>query len=224
MMKSACLFAAVVLAASASAQAAVVLTLESGAFSSTVSGASLANNTSIAINGYTLSTNVGVSNSPGTPAEGVLQITTISIRNSGSADPLKITLSAVDYDAPGSPGDEISLLSSVGGTITGNAPGLPITFQSFADPNNAQPATAVAAPLQTYISTGALLESFSNDVTTSFARSLSSDYSLANVLVLTLAPGAQANISGTTVTFVPEPAALGLLAAALPMVARRRRA
>lgn len=224
MKKTATVLAAAVLSISASAQAAVMLTVESGAFSQTVSGSSLVNNTSISVNGYTLTTNVGVSNSPGTAAQGVLQVTTISIRNSGSADPLKITLSATDYTAPGTIGDPLTLLSSVGGTISGNGIGLPVTFQSFADPDNGQPATAVSTPLQTFMSTGALLESFNTDVTTTFNRSLNSNYSLANVLNLTLAPGAQANISGTTITFIPEPAALGLLAGALPLVTRRRRA
>jgi len=218
------LAAAAVLSLAASTQAAVMLTVESGAFSQTVVGSSLVNNTAITVNGYTLTTNVGVSNSPGTASNGVLQITTISIRNNGSADPLKITLSATDYSAPGNPGDLLTLLSSIGGTISGNAAGMPVSFQSFADANNGQPATATSTPLQSFLSTGALLESFNNDITAPFARSLSSNYSLANVLNLSLSPNAQANISGTTITFIPEPSALALLAPALPLLTRRRRA
>ncbi|MFN4244224.1 MAG: hypothetical protein ACK4PI_13420 [Tepidisphaerales bacterium] len=220
-----CVVAAVAAAVltTAAAQAAVILTIESGSFTQTITGTDLVNNTSVAVPGYTLTTNIGLSNTPGTPSEGFLQITTITVRNVGAASPLKITLTATDYSLPGGAGDTLVLLSSVGGTISNNGVGLPVTFQSFADSTNAAPATEVAAPLQTYMSVGGLLESFNNDVTASFTRG-SGNYSLSNVLHLNLAPGAQANISGTTVTFIPEPAALGLLAAAAPLAARRRRA
>lgn len=217
------LTAAAVLGAAAAAQAAVILTIESGPFLQTVSGSDLVNNTSIAVPGYSLTTNVGLSNSPGNAIEGILQITTITVRNLNAADPIKITLSATDYAAPGVGGDVLTLLSSVGGTISNNGVGLPVTFQSFADASNAQPAVATAAPLQTYMSVGGLLESFNNDVTAPFVRGVGA-YSLTNVLTLNLSPGAQANISGTTITFIPEPAALGLLAAAAPLAMRRRRA
>lgn len=219
-----CVVTAVALTAltTAATQAAVILTVESGSFTQTVSGTDLVNNTSIAVPGYSLTTNIGLSNSPGTPSEGFLQVTTISVRNLGTASPLTITLTGTDYSLPGGPGDTLILLSSVGGTISNNGVGVPVTFQSFADATNAAPAVQVAAPLQTYASAGGTLESFNNDVTTTFTRG-SGSYSLSSVLTLHLSPGAQANISGTTITFIPEPATLGLLAAVAPLATRRRR-
>jgi len=179
------------------------------------------------IGDFSSTINVGQSNSPGTTF-GMLQIQSLDIRNAGVGQrTLKVTLSDTGFTAPDDDFNPLQFSSSFGGTLTNAAAGDLVAFQSFADPANAQPATAVPSGLGAYGSAGGnITESFNATNGTTFVRA-ASPYSLASVTTITLSPSAQVSVSGTTVvdsSVVPEPAAVGsLVGVALLGLARRRR-
>jgi hypothetical protein len=183
------------------------------------------------IAGFGVTINVATSNSPGLPSGGSLQISSLSVENlnpgPGPAQ-LTIRVSDIGFTAPGGAGSQMTLSSALGGTFLHATINDSVTFQSFADPANAQPAVAVTSGPQVHLkSTAADPESFNSSVATNFLRG-AGPYSLTNITTLSLSPGAtfeQVNDSGTTLaTLVPEPASLGIMGiGALALLARRRR-
>ena len=169
--------------------------------------------------GFGVAITIATSNSPGSGPGGVVQITSLDIRNlSPATSTLTILAGDTDFAIPGSAGSTIKLDSSVGGTFTLGQIGDSASFQSFADPLN------VGLPTLGSVSTALLsftrttnpilqpLESFNGSNFTTFVRG-AGDYSLSNRIITTLSAGGQLNISGTTATtsLVPEPASLALL-------------
>jgi hypothetical protein len=215
--------AAVAMLASASAKAAFVLTLSSGASTVVVND----NGVGVTVGDFSASFTVGTSNSPGSPTQGLLQIQTLTVRNNAaSTATLNLWLADTSFTAPGGPGSTLELKSAIGGTLLNSASGTNgVVFQSFADPANGDPfVSSYTAGPQVYASAGGPLVSFNSTVTSSFPFA-GPAYSLGNLTNITLDGGAQANISGTTTTsVVPEPAAAGLLVGGLGLIARRRRA
>jgi hypothetical protein len=224
--------AAVALAAIAlpqrSANAALVLVLDGGTTNqdtildngigdtaNTITGTIV--NTQVNYGGFSIAVSTANSNSFGTSASGNISVSTLVVTNNNSV-PATITLLTSDtgFTSPGSSGSLMNLVSSVSGTSSGG--GGTVSFQSFADPANAQPATAVSTAVQTL----AITPSFNNTVNTSFTRG-SGAYSLADFLSVTLAGGATATITGATTASVPEPTFGIVPALALGLLARRRR-
>jgi len=175
--------------------------------------------------GFGISVDIASSNSPGTATAGLLTINSLDIQNLGTAAAaLTVTTSDTGYTAPGGAATLMNLDSDIGltfsnGAIIGNT----ATFKSSADPANAQPAAAFNTALLTFTkATANSTESFNGSNQTTFTR-LGTPYSLSNTAVITLSPGGQVNLGGTTTaTAIPEPAALGCLAG-LGMLAVRRR-
>jgi len=214
-----------------SAQAALILDIQSGGTvindngpgDSDLTVGRIINTTSVG--GFGIAITVGTSNSPGNPFAGILQIQSLDIQNNNpNQGTLILKLSDTNFALPGGAGTPMRLESDVGGTFTQCALGDNLTFQSFADPANAQPATAVSTPalLFTRTSAGTVAESFSGSNATNFVRN-ATPYSLANTLTVALSAGGQMNVSGTTsATIVPEPAALSLSALAGFALCRRK--
>lgn len=217
--------AVAVVGAFQSAQAGLMVRIEGPGFDQTYTSMTSTLSASGLINGIDFTGNMARSNAPGTNLRGSLQITTITVRNDNPSEVvLKITTSDTNFSAPGVVGSPMNLGSAVGGTLLTSEVGDYVTFQSFADPDNAQPATAVATAPVTYNSTGPDLQRFSLGSSAPFVRT-GQAYSMSNVLTIRLSPFAEANISGTTTTTViPEPGALATLAPAALLLARRRRA
>ena len=183
-------------------------------------------NTSV-VAGFGVSVTVAASNSPGAPSGGLLQVQSLDIQNlSATPASLVIRVSDAGFTQPGGAGSPMLLSSSVGGTFTLGNVGDNVTFQSFADPNNAQPAGAVASPAQSFSKLNPALttESFSSLTSAPFTRNAGA-YSLTNITTTTLSAGGQLNISGTTTaTAVPEPTTLALVGFGVTgLVVRRRR-
>jgi len=176
------------------------------------------------VSGFGVAITIAESNSPGTASAGLLQISNLSIENQASGTgSLTITVSDTNYTAPGSNGSPMVLDSDIGGTFSkGAAVGDSVTFRSFADPANGQPATTNGTAALTFSkATTSTTEAFSGSNQSAFTRGAGA-YSLANVATITLAAGGQVNLSGTT-TATPEPASLSLLALGGLLAARRRR-
>jgi hypothetical protein len=177
------------------------------------------------VSGFGVSISIGTSNSPGTAAGGLLQLSSLTIENNhAQAATLNIDLSDANFALPGDSGDVLDLLSSVGGTFTFAQPTDHISFQSFADPTGAQPVSLAAASTAAINATAAA-PSFSGSAATVFPHGAGL-YSLQSHASITLSPGAQLNLSGTTqaAAAVPEPATLSLAAlGAAGLLARRRR-
>lgn len=184
--------------------------------------------------GFGIAITVSQSNSPGTPAAGLLQVQSLDIQ---SFNPAQATLNIRAFDdgflLPGIAGTPAELRSNLGGTFThpGVDLGDSVVFQSFVNNLNITPLGTPALPpgtivtgLQPHFSTGVLTESFSSNRMTPFVRG--PVYSLANVATVTLSPSAQLNFSGTTaVIAVPEPVTGSLLTlAGLGLLSRRRKA
>jgi len=181
---------------------------------------------------FTTNITVGTSNSPGV-VTGKLQLSSIDVHNDTNVTAtLTIKLTDIDFNVP-TYLDTLTLRSSFGGTEYNPSVGDEISFQSYADASNVQYGTGTAAPFQDFIATPGdvsagqfSLTGPNTDVNTWFVYS--SKYSMTAVVTLTLGPGAEANISGTTSLSgvengVPEPASLGLLGlGALGLFARRR--
>jgi hypothetical protein len=171
-----------------------------------------------------------------------MKITQLDVTNTGSgsnASTLIITLGETGFKTGGA-GAALNLSSHVGGTFNNTGSGLQgVSFQTFADINNAQNATSGATPgLQTptLVATPPPGEgySFDSSAATSFTNT-NGIYSMTTVLMITLAPGDQFNSSGSVITknslfaaasIAPAPARIALVCTGLPVLgllwARRR--
>ena len=218
------------LGAAAASQAALILDINNGATVVNDNGAGdsdpavgrISNTTSPA--GYSVVINLATSNSPGTASAGLLQINSLDVQNGANPANLNIRISDTDYTAPGGAGSPMLLQSSLTGSFVQAGLGDSVSFQSFTDPANAQPASAIASPLLTFTKSLPLVtEPFSGTNLTNWVRGAGA-YSLASDIDLTLSANGQLQLTGTTnVTVVPEPATLGFFAAgALGLIARRR--
>ena len=227
-----------------SANASLMITFTSGASTVTVTDqeTSPVLDASPTVGEIITTTNVGtfgvqitvaVSNSPGSSSAGTLQITSLDITNSTNVgqQTLSILTSDTGYALPGNPPLSMNLNSAFTGTFgSGSQPTDNASFQSFADPNNGQPATAnPTGPLSfSYPTTEAPnFTSFSGNNNVSWSR-LATPYSLSDLTTVTLSPGASINITGTTTATavspsVPEPTLGVVPALALGLLARRRR-
>jgi hypothetical protein len=212
------------------AQAALVVTLN-GTTTITDNGAGDTDGTSgqiIAntnVTGFGVAITVAKSNSPGAAGLGLLEISSLDVRNNNAGNAtLTINVSDNNYTAPaGLAGSPMRLESTMSGNFTSAAIGNTISFQSFADPANGQPTAANPSPSQTFTKINAALtsEPFAGTVSSAWTRGAGA-YSLTSVTTISLAANAQAQTSGAT-SAVPEPTALALLLAAAPLAARRRR-
>lgn len=215
-----------------SAQAALMVSYnggapitDNGAGDSDPTSGSIVNST--VVGGFGVAITVAASNSPGTSSIGLLQVQSLDVHSIGaSVATLHIAVSDTGFASPGTAGSPLLLSSSYGTTLTLGAAGDKTVFTSFADPSNAQPAVAVATlPLTATKSVANLTtESYSGLDTAAFIHGPTA-YSLGNTIDVTLSPGGQANISGTTAaTVAPEPTTLAALGAASLLFGRRRRA
>jgi hypothetical protein len=172
----------------------------------------------VATNAFNFTINVVQSNAPGTAELAKLETTVIAVPLGVPFGPPAetITLASSDdaFALPGTPGDLLTLISRVGGTMTQTVGGT-VSFHSSATPN---PVSTV--PL-TYTSTTPVDDSFSSGNSAPFFRT-ATPYTLSNTLQFTLVKGGSANISATT-TVIPEPGALAALPVAGLALLRRRR-
>jgi hypothetical protein len=159
----------------------------------------------------------------------VTQSISILIRNkSTSVQNITITLSNTDFTAPNV---LLDMTSSVSGMILRGATGDSVSFQSYADPSGTLNGKALTSGQQLSPSVTRIVAGASSpNAHTSYT--INGAYSVTSVAAITLSPGAQANLSATTLVVgpgaggnIPEPATLGTLGvAALALLARRRRA
>jgi hypothetical protein len=225
----AALAAATVLGVAASSQAALILDLQGGATVVADNGPGDSDltigriiNTSVTA-GFGVSVTVAQSNSPGDPSAGILQVQSLDIQNM-NPNPATLVLRVSDtgFTMPGGP--LMRLDSSVGGTFTLGAVGDLVTFQSFADPANGQPAGPVSTPAMLFTrATNNVTESFSGANSANWARG-GGPYSLTNITTVMLSAGGQMNVSGTTTAVeVPEPQLLSALGLGVFGLLRRGR-
>ncbi len=232
-MRVAALAGAAMLLSHGSAQAGLVLDFNNNALIVTDNGPGDSDSnigeisTVSSIGGFGVQITVSEANSPGNATDGTLQIQSLDITNDNPG-PATLTIRVSDngYTLPGGAATPMLLGSAMGGTFTNAGVGDTVQFQSFADPANAQPATAVSTADLTFTnpSTSATPNSFSGNNNQPWIRGAGA-YSMTSISIVTLSPNATANISGSTTatTTVPEPifGAAGLLAVGL--LGRRRR-
>jgi len=180
------------------------------------------------------STNISlaISNSPGAPDSGRLEIQSRDTHMIADVGQRTLTVAASDtsFVLPGAPLELLELHSTISGTITKAGADDAVTFQSFADSLNAQPpANASTTPQNFIFAASNPTVGFSDDIgqNTLFPRG-AGPYSLGSVTSVTISPATTVNFSGTTETFptgvfVPEPTGVAACVIAGPLLLARRR-
>ena len=158
--------------------------------------------------------------------------------NNTNTASIELLLGDTSFTGPGTNPATLTIAQSGGGELTGGT--LTISMQGFADPNNGQNTTSgtgvAATPVSSasfYTTSPASFTLSPNPATTTLNKT-QLDYSITNMLDITLSPGAnvqfgQLNYNGTTLTngpqgSIPEPATLTLLGVGgLGLLTRRRR-
>ncbi len=219
------------------ARALFILTLQSGAsnVSTTDNGPGDLDPTigsivySGAVGAFSTNITIGYSNSPGDSGGGVLQISSLDARNTSAGQAtLTATLQDTGFTQPSSP--SLQLASSIAVTDLLSTAGDGFTFQSYADPSNAQGGTAVTTGLQSFSLPTTSTPISDNNTATPANFPAGGPYSMMNVSTITLSASGELNESGTTTVKtspgVPEPTSLALASAAglMLFLARRRHA
>lgn len=200
---------------------------DNGTLKDTVTGTNSLSIANLNTGDFTLNLVGGVSNTPGTAANGSMTISSLQIiSNNAGPNTLTMVLSANNYTQPGSPG----ILSSSGTfTTTGTGVNGTLSFKSFYDTSNTTSTsitgpsggTVTSTPLQQSTIVGGALtngSAFSN-VTTGLPGV--TPYSLTNVTTFTsTSAGDTSNyLSGqgtTAVVSTPAPAGWAVMASVLP--------
>jgi len=225
------LAAGAMFAAAPTAKAALVVNLnggttitDNGAGDTDPATGQITNSSTVA--GFGVAITVAESNSPGTSSSGLIQISSLSIKNQGAGQgSLTISVSDNNYTAPGTNGSPMLLESDIGGTFAkGSAAGDSVSFRSFVDPANVQPATVNGTAALSFSNpSSTATNAFSGSNSVNWTHGVGA-YSLTGVATISLTSGGQVNLSGsTTASLVPEPASLSLLALGGLLAARRRR-
>jgi hypothetical protein len=222
-------------------EAALVLTLQSGAATINVVDNQPGDTNPApgrvdfdgAVGGFYTSFTTGHSNSPGA-ALGILQLQSLDVRNdSGARETLTITMSDNNFNPHVPTPENVNnlLLSGVGLTMLGAELGDTVSFQSWLNPGNTAPnfhPTNTTGP-QVATATGVPIQAFSSDNEMTVPAMLT-QFALTQQVVINLSPDAQVNLSGTTAALtgpepvIPEPASLSLLGVAAVSLLGRRRA
>jgi len=160
-----------------------------------------------------ISTLSGFTNAPGTPSLSELTSATVAITNSTSAThTVVINVMSDTYTAPTAPA---TLLSHIGGTVAVGSANDALSFKSCVGGNNLTGCSGATFSSGTGAPSITGTGSFQSDQTGTVA-SLSSPYSIDEMITLTLGAGASVNFSASsTLTSVPEPASVFLLGGVL---------
>jgi hypothetical protein len=196
-------------------------TIGSGTYTGSSSGGGVVTLTGIVFQGYTISTNLTFSNSPGSPGLAQLSLSDTSIQRTAALTnngTLSIAVSATDYSSPT-------------GFTTNNT-----AFQTLYTPNNANGTVTLTSHVDLTNSlfgagntqSDTATTSFSSPINTQALPSINGLFSMTNeIQVSGLAvavnnlPQIQASVDSTVI--VPAPAGLILAATALPFVGLLRR-
>lgn len=164
---------------------------------------------------YSFNIQVGVSNDPGTSADGLLTLSsTVTRKSGGGVIPLTITVTDNGYTLPVS--SLYTLTSKFSGSLTPEANGASESFtSSVSSPSLSTPVQGFSAP------PGTVPVSSNSTDAISFAG-LSHPYTLSESATIYLGPLASARITAST-TLTPEPTVFGLLGVGSIGLLRRRR-
>jgi len=191
-----------------------------GIFSRTVTGIETdANFANLQFGGYTISVNFNNTNSPGDPNGGWLTITGLNITRAPSgpsADTLKISLTATDYDLP-----DPQKVMRTGFTLQApNASAGSISLTSYYDSTNSLYGTGASNNM-----TASLPSNVGSTEKFATLGSSTGTYSLTNVIDLSnLNKGGSINQGTITTTVIaPAPPGLVMLVGALPFFGLLRR-
>jgi hypothetical protein len=176
---------------------------------SAASGGTASTSSALTFGGITFNTLETSSNSPGTTSlSKLLGATLDAINNTGTAQTVYIKLGDTGFTSPVAP-PPVGVNSHIGGSVVTSNAGNALTFQSYIDGANGQNSlTGFTTGAQNPAITSG---SFSNDAFGSITT-LSSPYSITELLILTLgANGGEINFSSnTTLTPTPEPSTMAI--------------